>query len=45
VNALSGYLVRNDGQGVIFSILSNGAGVDAEQVRSTIDAVVRVLAR
>lgn len=45
VNTLSGYLVRASGEDVIFSILSNGAGVDADQVRETIDEVVRTLAR
>jgi len=45
VNSLSGYLVREDGREVIFVILSNGAGLDEETMRSTIDDVVRVLAR
>jgi D-alanyl-D-alanine carboxypeptidase/D-alanyl-D-alanine-endopeptidase (penicillin-binding protein 4) len=45
VNSLSGYLVREDGQEVIFVILSNGAGLDEDTMRSTIDDVVRVLAR
>jgi D-alanyl-D-alanine carboxypeptidase/D-alanyl-D-alanine-endopeptidase (penicillin-binding protein 4) len=45
VNSLSGYLVRGDGQEVIFVILSNGAGLDEDTMRSTIDDVVRVLAR
>ena len=45
VNSLSGYLVRNDGRELIFAILSNGAGLDEETMRSTIDQVVRTLAR
>ncbi len=45
VNSLSGYLVRGDGQPVIFSILANGAGLDDEQVEASIDDVVRLLAR
>jgi D-alanyl-D-alanine carboxypeptidase/D-alanyl-D-alanine-endopeptidase (penicillin-binding protein 4) len=45
VNALSGYLVRESGQEVIFSILSNGAGLGAAPVRATIDEIVRILAR
>jgi D-alanyl-D-alanine carboxypeptidase/D-alanyl-D-alanine-endopeptidase (penicillin-binding protein 4) len=45
VNSLSGYLVRNDGREVVFSILSNGSGLPASQVREAIDDVVRVLAR
>jgi D-alanyl-D-alanine carboxypeptidase/D-alanyl-D-alanine-endopeptidase (penicillin-binding protein 4) len=45
VNSLSGYLVRDDGTDVIFSILSNGSGLPASSVRTAIDDVVRVLAR
>jgi len=45
VNSLSGYLVREDGTDVIFSILSNGSGLPAEEMRDAIDSVVRVLAR
>ena len=45
VNSLSGYLVRDDGREVVFSILSNGSGLSSSQVRETIDDVVRILAR
>jgi D-alanyl-D-alanine carboxypeptidase/D-alanyl-D-alanine-endopeptidase (penicillin-binding protein 4) len=45
VNSLSGYLVRNDGREVIFSVLTNGSGLPASQVRAAIDDVVRGLAR
>jgi D-alanyl-D-alanine carboxypeptidase/D-alanyl-D-alanine-endopeptidase (penicillin-binding protein 4) len=45
VNTLSGYLVRANGEEVVFSILSNATGVDAGEVRAAIDDVVRVLAR
>ena len=45
VNSLSGYLVRENGEGVIFAILANGAGLDDGEVEATIDEIVRVLAR
>jgi D-alanyl-D-alanine carboxypeptidase/D-alanyl-D-alanine-endopeptidase (penicillin-binding protein 4) len=45
VNSLSGYLVREDGGRVIFSILSNGSGLSSGVMRDTIDDVVRLLAR
>ncbi len=45
VNSLSGYLVRDDGSEVIFSILSNGSGLPASRMRAAIDDVVRALAR
>lgn len=45
VNSLSGYLVREDGQEVIFSVLTNGSGLPAAQVRLAIDDIVRALAR
>ncbi len=45
VNSLSGYLVREDGQEVAFSILSNGSGMPASRVRRAIDDIVRALAR
>jgi D-alanyl-D-alanine carboxypeptidase/D-alanyl-D-alanine-endopeptidase (penicillin-binding protein 4) len=45
VNSLSGYLVREDGSEVIFSVLSNGSGLPASIVRAAIDDVVRDLAR
>ncbi len=45
VNNLSGYLVRESGQELIFSILTNGTGVSATQVRDAIDDLVRTLAR
>jgi D-alanyl-D-alanine carboxypeptidase/D-alanyl-D-alanine-endopeptidase (penicillin-binding protein 4) len=45
VNTLSGYLVREGGQVVIFSILANGAGLDDASVEATLDEVVRILAR
>jgi len=44
VNSLSGYLVRDDGREVVFSILSNGSGLPSSRVRATIDEVVAVLA-
>ncbi len=44
VNSLSGYLVREDGREVVFSILSNGSGLPSSRVRAAIDDVVRVLA-
>ena len=45
VNTLSGYLVREDGQEIVFAILSNATGVGADEVRAAIDEVVRALAR
>ena len=45
VNSLSGYLVRDDGQEVVFSILANASGMPASQVRVAIDEIVRGLAR
>ncbi len=44
VNSLSGYLVREDGREVVFSILSNGSGLPSSRVRAAIDDVVRLLA-
>jgi D-alanyl-D-alanine carboxypeptidase/D-alanyl-D-alanine-endopeptidase (penicillin-binding protein 4) len=44
VNSLSGYLVREDGREVVFSILSNGSGLPSSSVRAAIDDVVRLLA-
>ena len=45
VNSLSGYLVRGNGEDVIFAILANGAGLDDDEVEATIDEIARVLAR
>lgn len=45
VNSLSGYLVRDNGQEIAFSILSNGSGLPASEVRRAIDEIVRALAR
>ncbi|MDH3271026.1 MAG: D-alanyl-D-alanine carboxypeptidase/D-alanyl-D-alanine-endopeptidase [Gemmatimonadota bacterium] len=45
VNSLSGYLVREGGQEIIFSVLTNGSGLPASEVRGAIDEVVRILAR
>ena len=44
VNSLSGYLVRENGQEIAFSILSNGSGMPASRVRRAIDEIVRALA-
>ncbi len=45
VNGLSGYLVRDDGREIAFSILANAANLPAATVRDRIDRVVRELAR
>ena len=45
VNSLSGYLVRENGQEIVFSILTNGSGLPSSYVRDAVDDVVRVLAR
>lgn len=44
VNSLSGYLVRDDGRQIVFSLLSNGSGLPSSRVRATLDEVVQVLA-
>ena len=44
VNSLSGYLVRDNGQEIAFSILSNASGMPASRVRGAIDEIVRALA-
>lgn len=45
VNALSGYLVRDDGSEIVFSVLTNGSGLPSSRVRAAVDEVVRELAR
>lgn len=45
VNSLSGYLVRDDGRELVFSVLTNGSGLPASEVRRAIDEVVEILAR
>lgn len=45
VNSLSGYLVRENGQEIAFSILSNGSGLPASRIRRAIDEIVQALAR
>ena len=45
VNALSGYLVRDNGREMVFSILTGNAGLKSSEVRRAVDAVVRELAR
>ena len=44
VNTLSGYLTRRNGRHVVFSILSNGAGVRSSDAIGAIDEIVRILA-
>lgn len=44
VNSLSGYLLHENGQEWIFSVLSNGANVPAGVVRERIDAIVGAVA-
>ncbi len=43
-NAISGYLVRDDGTELVFSVLTNGTGLPADLVREAMDEVVRTLA-
>lgn len=45
VNALSGYLVRDDGSEVIFALLSNTGNLPAAQVRAALDEVVLEISR
>lgn len=45
VNSLSGFLVRENGREVVFSVLTNASGLPSSYVRSAIDDIVRVLAR
>jgi D-alanyl-D-alanine carboxypeptidase/D-alanyl-D-alanine-endopeptidase (penicillin-binding protein 4) len=45
VNSLSGYLVRENGHEIVFSILTNGSGLPSSRVRRAIDEIVHALAR
>jgi len=45
VTSLSGYLVRDDGREIVFSILTNASGLRTREVRRAIDAVTQALAR
>lgn len=44
VNALSGYLITEDGEERVFAILTNGSNLPADSVRDRIDRIVRELA-
>jgi len=43
VNALSGYLIADDGRTLIFSVLTNGSGIGSSAVRAAIDRVVQAM--
>ena len=45
VNALSGYLIADDGRELLFAVLTNTANMPAARVRQGIDDVVRQMAR
>jgi len=45
VNALSGYLERDDGHEIVFSILSDGSTLPYDTVRDAIDDIVNILSR
>jgi D-alanyl-D-alanine carboxypeptidase/D-alanyl-D-alanine-endopeptidase (penicillin-binding protein 4) len=45
VNSLSGYLIRDDGRELLFSILTNASNLSAAAVRGRIDAIVREMAK
>jgi len=44
-NSLSGYLTRDNGREMVFSILSNGSRLEARDVRDAIDRLVLELSR
>jgi D-alanyl-D-alanine carboxypeptidase len=44
VATLSGYVLRPDGEVVIFAIMTNGSGLGASRVQPGIDRIVRALA-
>lgn len=44
VNSLSGYVIDDAGEEMIFSILTNGSGLPSSRVRRAIDEVVRTIA-
>ncbi len=43
VNALSGYLIADNGRTLIFSVLTNGSGIGSSDVRVAIDRVVQAM--
>jgi D-alanyl-D-alanine carboxypeptidase/D-alanyl-D-alanine-endopeptidase (penicillin-binding protein 4) len=45
VNSLSGFLTREDGELLLFAILTNTGNLPAQDVRDAIDALVREIAR
>ncbi len=45
VNSLAGYLVRDNGRELVFSILTGNSGLESREVRRAIDQLVRELAR
>ncbi len=45
VSSLSGYLVRDNGREMVFSILTGNAGLESREVRRAVDELVRELTR
>lgn len=45
VHSLSGYLVRDNGRELVFSILTNGASVESRDMREAIDRLVLEMSR
>lgn len=45
VNSLAGFLTRDDGQELVFAIMSNSSALETDDVRAALDQVVRALAR